>query len=64
VTNYIYAYTHAGNAKAWTRPTGQSGTSWIKVGETKKPGIDRVKEQVNTAFPGLAGVDIPEAGRH
>jgi hypothetical protein len=58
VTNYIYAYTHAGNANPWTRPGGAKGDAWIKVGETIKPGIDRVKEQANTAFPGLVGVDI------
>jgi len=58
MTNYIYAYTHTGNAKAWTRSGGAKGDIWIKVGETIKPGIDRVKEQVNTAFPGLVGVDI------
>jgi hypothetical protein len=58
VSNYIYAYTHTGNAKKWTRATGQVGDFWIKVGQTTKPGIARVKQQVNTAFPGLVGVDI------
>lgn len=58
MSNYIYAYTHSGNAKPWRRATGQKGDFWIKVGQTTKPGIARVKEQVNTAFPGLAGVDI------
>lgn len=58
MTNFIYAYTHAGNAKAWTRTGGAKGDTWIKVGETIKPGIDRVKEQANTAFPGLVGVEI------
>lgn len=58
MTNYIYAYTHAGNAKAWTRAGGAKGDRWIKVGQTKHPGIERVRQQVNTAFPGLVGVDI------
>lgn len=58
MTNYIYAYTHAGNANAWMRPTGQKGNFWIKVGQTTNPGIDRVRQQVGTAFPGLVGVTI------
>lgn len=58
MTNYIYAYTHAGHAKPWTRPTGQKGDYWIKVGQTQHVGIDRVRQQVGTAFPGLGGVDI------
>lgn len=58
MTNYIYAYTHAGNAKAWRRPNGQRGDTWIKVGQTANPGIDRVRQQVGTAFPGLQRVEI------
>ena len=58
MTKYIYAYTHAGNANPWKRATGQSGDFAIKVGETTKPGIARVKQQLTTAFPGLVGVDI------
>lgn len=58
MSNYIYAYTHSGNARKWKRSTGQKGEFWIKVGQTVKPGITRVKEQVNTAFPDLDGVDI------
>ncbi len=58
MTNYIYAYTHAGHAKPWRRASGQRGESWIKVGQTVNPGIDRVRQQVGTAFPGLHGVDI------
>ncbi|MBL8777432.1 MAG: hypothetical protein JNK12_15935 [Acidimicrobiales bacterium] len=58
MSKFIYAYTHTGNAKPWKRPTGQQGDFWIKVGETKTRGITRVKQQVNTAFPGLEGVDI------
>lgn len=58
MNKYIYAYTHLGNATKWKRAMGQKGDFWIKVGQTTKPGIARVKEQVNTAFPGLVGVDI------
>ena len=58
MTNYIYAYTHAGNQRAWKRPGGQKGEFWIKVGQTVNPGIDRVRQQVGTAFPGLQGVEI------
>lgn len=58
MTNYIYAYTHEGNAKAWRRPSGQKGDAWIKVGQTAHPGVDRVRQQVLTAFPGLQGVQI------
>jgi len=58
VSNYIYAYTHAGKAKRWKRSTGQKGDYPIKVGETSKPGIGRVKQELTTAFPGLDGVDI------
>jgi len=57
VTNYIYAYTHAGKATGWRRGA-QTGQFEIKVGETRNPGIDRVRQQVGTAFPGLKGVDI------
>ena len=58
MTNYIYAYTHAGNAKPWRRASGQKGETWIKVGQTANPGVDRVRQQVGTAFPGLHGVEI------
>lgn len=58
MTNFIYAYMHDGNAKPWRRSTGACGDSWIKVGQTSNPGIDRVRQQVGTAFPGLHGVDI------
>ncbi len=58
MTNYIYAYTHAGQAKPWRRASGQKGDTWIKVGQTVNPGIDRVRQQVSTAFPGLHGVEI------
>lgn len=57
MTNYIYAYTHVGKAIPWSRG-GQHGDFEIKVGQTVNPGIDRVRQQVGTAFPGLKGVDI------
>jgi hypothetical protein len=59
MTNFIYAYTHAGNANAWTRNgSDQVGDFWIKVGQTKRPGLDRVNEQLRTAFPKLQGVTV------
>lgn len=57
MTQFIYAYTHAGKATAWRRGA-QKGEFEIKVGQTINPGIDRVRQQVGTAFPGLSGVDI------
>ena len=56
--NFIYAYTHAGHARPWQRSTGQKGKHLIKVGQTSKPGISRVKEQLGTAFPDLRGVEV------
>jgi hypothetical protein len=58
VTNYIYAYTHKGNHNSWARAGGQSGDYWIKVGQTSKEGLERVKNQLITAFPGLKGVTV------
>jgi len=58
MTNYIYAYTHRGNNFSWARTDGQKGDFWIKVGQTKHIGLDRVKQQVITAFPGLDGVTV------
>lgn len=58
MTNYIYAYTHAGHAKPWSRSTGQTGDFWIKIGQTQNAGIERVRQQAGTAFPGLEGVTI------
>ena len=58
MTNYIYAYTHEGNKHAWSRHGGQRGDFWIKVGQTKKLGLDRIKEQLRTPFPDLKGVTV------
>lgn len=57
MTNYIYAYTHTGKSTKWRRGDLR-GAFEIKVGETRNPGIERVRQQVGTAFPGLHGVDI------
>ncbi|WP_214056875.1 GIY-YIG nuclease family protein [Nocardioides aquaticus] len=59
----IYAYTVPGRKdQAWDRTVGQmhtTGTGLIKVGETTKPtAFERIKQQLNTAYPGLRGVDI------
>lgn len=59
----IYAYTVVGrDSTPWTRTVGGttiSGIGHIKVGETTKPTArERIKQQLNTAFPGLVGVDI------
>ncbi len=59
----IYAYTVPGRKdQVWERTTGQAhatGTGVIKVGETTKPtAFERIKQQLNTAYPGLKGVDI------
>ena len=58
MSNFIYAYTHTGNQTPWKRNGGQEGDFWIKVGQTKNVGLDRVKQQLITAFPGLKGVTV------
>lgn len=58
----IYAYTVPGKKEhPWERvgSTHTAGTGLIKVGETTKPtAFERIKQQLNTAYPGLRGVDI------
>ncbi len=59
----VYAYTVPGRKdERWTRSTGQvpvSGRGLIKVGETTKASAaERIKQQLNTAYPGLVGVDV------
>lgn len=58
----IYAYTVPGKKDhPWERPgtTLVNGTGLIKVGETTKlTAFERIKQQLNTAYPGLKGVDI------
>ena len=57
-SNYIYAYTHTGQLHKWSRPTGQRGEFWVKVGQTKQPGSGRVRQQLITPFPNLDGVTV------
>ena len=59
----IYAYTVPGRKDhPWERTAGQThttGVGLIKVGETTKPtAAERIKQQLNTAYPGLKGVDV------
>ncbi|MAU82989.1 MAG: hypothetical protein CME34_14165 [Gordonia sp.] len=63
MTNRVYAYTVVGkDAEPWERADGQTlitGQGLIKVGETTKPSARaRIKQQLNTAYPGLKGVNI------
>jgi hypothetical protein len=62
-TNRIYAYTVIGkDAERWERVSGQAsktGTGLIKVGQTtKRTARERIKQQLGTAYPNLAGVEI------
>lgn len=63
VPRRIYAYTLPGkNSHEWERVNGQvveRGTGQIKVGDTTKPNVlDRIKEQLGTAYPNLDGVTL------
>lgn len=63
IRRLIYAYTVPGRRdQHWERTVGQThttGVGLIKVGETTKPtAFERIKQQLNTAYPGLKGVDI------
>jgi hypothetical protein len=58
MANFIYGYSHRGNNVRWSREGGHQGDYWIKVGQTKHIGLDRVKKQLITAFPGLDGVTV------
>lgn len=58
MNNYIYAYTHDGQQKRWRRSSGQTGGYRIKVGETRRTGMQRIRESLITQFPGLNGVEI------
>ena len=63
VPRRIYAYTLPGkDSHDWERVTGQTvqrGTGQIKVGDTTKPNVlDRIKEQLGTAYPNLDGVTL------
>lgn len=63
MANRIYAYSIDGkNAEPWVRTTGHdavSGAGLIKVGQTTKVNVlDRIKEQLGTAYPNLVGVHL------
>lgn len=58
MSNFIYAYAHDGQRRAWKRSTGHSGTFRIKVGQTSRPGMERVRESLRTQFPNLDGVEV------
>lgn len=63
MTNRIYAYTVVGkDSEPWERiegPTLVTGRGLVKVGETTKgTARARIKQQLNTAYPGLKGVEI------
>lgn len=59
----VYVYTVVGkDSVPWERTEGSrlvKGTGLLKVGETTKATAKaRVKQQLNTAYPGLKGVSI------
>ncbi|AVZ39872.1 MULTISPECIES: DEAD/DEAH box helicase [unclassified Dietzia] len=61
--NRVYAYTVVGkDDDLWQRTHGQtriSGRGLVKVGQTTKATARaRIKQQLNTAYPGLKGVSI------
>lgn len=63
VPRRIYAYTLPGkDAQRWERTVGgthSSGTGLIKVGDTTKAEVlQRIKQQLGTAFPHLEGVTL------
>ncbi len=63
VPSRVYAYTVPGkDTQAWTRTVGSTshtGAGLIKVGWTEKQTTrDRIKQQLNTAYPNLEGIQI------
>jgi len=63
VSNRIYVYTVVGkDAEPWERTEGSTlltGAGLLKVGQTTKgTARARIKQQLNTAYPGLKGVSI------
>lgn len=63
MTNRIYAYTVVGkDTEPWERTEGSKlvpGAGLLKVGQTTKgTARARIKQQLNTAYPGLKGVTI------
>ncbi len=63
VARRIYAYTLPGkDSQAWERTVGQThvtGVGLIKVGDTTKADVlERIKQQLGTAYPHLEGVQL------
>ena len=63
MSNRIYVYTVVGkDAEPWERTEGSkliTGSGLLKVGQTTKgTARARIKQQLNTAYPGLMGVTI------
>lgn len=63
MSNRVYVYTVVGkDAEPWERPEGSTlitGAGLLKVGQTTKgTARARIKQQLNTAYPGLKGVSI------
>lgn len=63
MSNRIYVYTVVGkDAEPWERTEGSklvTGSGLLKVGQTTKgTARARIKQQLNTAYPGLNGVSI------
>jgi T5orf172 domain len=63
VSRRIYAYTLPGkDAQPWERTVAQqhiTGTGLIKVGDTTKANVlERIKQQLGTAYPNLEGVTL------
>lgn len=63
MSNRIYVYTVVGkDAEPWERSDGATltkGAGLLKVGQTTKgTARARIKQQLNTAYPGLVGVSI------
>ena len=63
MSNRIYVYTVVGkDAEPWERTEGSTlltGAGLLKVGQTTKgTARARIKQQLNTAYPGLKGVSI------
>lgn len=63
MSNRIYVYTVLGkDAERWERAEGSkltTGAGLLKVGQTTKgTARARIKQQLNTAYPGLTGVSI------
>lgn len=58
MTVYIYAYTVRGQQEHWVRTGGHSGDYRIKVGQTTRKGLTRIRETLRTVYPNLDGVDV------